>query len=385
MIKPANRVNNVTEYYFSTKLREIGKRNALGDNIINLGIGSPDLLPSNSTLETLSLEITKPDAHGYQPYKGIDELREAFTGWYKNKFEVSLNPDTEILPLIGSKEGILHISMAFLNPGDKVLIPDPGYPTYSSVSKLVGAEAITYELQPELNWFPDLEKLKKLKLEEVKLMWVNYPNMPTGASIDKVSFEKLIAFAKENKIVICNDNPYSFILNEHPLSILSIEGAKDIAIELNSLSKSHNMAGWRIGMLASNPTFIQHILKVKSNMDSGIFKPLQKAAVSALNSPGSWYKDLNTEYAQRQKIAFEMLDHLKCEYQKDQVGMFAWAQIPDSVASSESLSEQILNQAKVFITPGFIFGKQGERYLRISLSNSQEKLALAKSRIIKNI
>lgn len=385
MIKPANRVNNVSEYYFSTKLREIAKRNAMGEDILNLGIGNPDLLPSDETIQSLQKEIAKNDAHGYQPYKGIDELRNAFANWYENKFKVNLDPNTEILPLIGSKEGILHISMAFLNPGDKVLIPDPGYPTYSSVSKLVGAEAITYQLKSELNWQPDLDELSGLDLESVKLMWVNYPNMPTGASIDKSSFEKLIAFTKENDIVICNDNPYSFILNENPLSILSVEGAKDIAIELNSLSKSHNMAGWRIGILAANPTFIQHILKIKSNMDSGIFKPLQKAAINALNNPDSWYKNLNREYAQRQKIAFDILDHLNCSYQKDQVGMFVWAQIPESEKRSESLTERILNNAKVFITPGFIFGKQGEQYIRVSLSNSQEKLTLAKSRIISNI
>ncbi|MBU1014609.1 MAG: aminotransferase class I/II-fold pyridoxal phosphate-dependent enzyme [Bacteroidetes bacterium] len=385
MIIPAKRVNSINEYYFSHKLREIARRNASGEDIINLGIGNPDLLPSDSTIETLQVEISKTDSHGYQPYKGIDELRNAFSSWYKSKFKVDLNPETEILPLIGSKEGILHISMAFLNPGDKVLIPDPGYPTYKAVSELIGATPLIYKLEKELNWLPNLGKLSKLDLSGVKLMWVNYPNMPTGAQINKEGFKKLLDFARSNNIVICNDNPYSFILNEKPLSILSIPGAKEIAIELNSLSKSHNMAGWRIGMLASNTQFIQYILKVKSNMDSGIFKPLQKAAAKALNNPDFWYQNLNHEYAERQKIGFEILDILKCNYQINQVGMFIWAEIPNSVYSSESYAEHILNKAKVFITPGFIFGVQGERYIRISLSNSREKLLLAKSRILLNI
>lgn len=385
MIKPANRVNITSEYYFSTKLREIAKRNAAGEEIINLGIGNPDMLPSRSTINTLKNEISKPDAHGYQPYKGIDELRDAYANWYKNKFQVKLDPEKEILPLIGSKEGILHISLAFLNPGDKVLIPDPGYPTYSAVSKMIGAMPVTYKLEQKLNWLPDLGKLSKQDLSDVKLMWINYPNMPTGANANKAIFKKLLDFAKANNIVLCNDNPYSFILNEHPLSILSIPGAKDIAIELNSLSKSHNMAGWRMGMLASNPTFIQHILKIKSNADSGIFKPLQKAAVSALNNPVSWYTNLNTNYANRQKIVFQILDHLKCSYETNQVGMFVWAQIPDSANSSEQFSEFILNKVKVFITPGFIFGEQGKKFIRVSLSNSRDKLLLAKSRISSNI
>ncbi len=385
MIIPANRVNITSEYYFSTKLREIAKRNAMGEDIINLGIGNPDLLPSNSTIETLQQEIPKVDAHGYQPYKGISELRDAYANWYNSKFKVELNPENEILPLIGSKEGILHISLAFLNPGDKVLIPDPGYPTYAAVSKMIGAEPMIYKLKRSLNWLPDLKALSKQDLSDVKLMWINYPNMPTGARIKKTDFIELLKFARANDIVLCNDNPYSFILNEKPMSILSISGAKNIAIELNSLSKSHNMAGWRMGMLASNSTFIQHILKIKSNADSGIFKPLQKAAVSALNNPESWYKNLNKEYAYRQKIAHEMLDILNCNYQKKQVGMFVWAHIPSNFETSESFSEKLLNEAAVFITPGFIFGEEGQKYIRISLSNSQEKLQLAKSRIISNI
>ena len=384
MIQPAERVKITTEYYFSTKLREIARRNELGEDIINLGIGNPDLLPSDLTIRTLEKEISKPDAHGYQPYKGIDELRKAYTSWYRDKFKVELNPDKEILPLIGSKEGILHISLAFLNPGDEVLIPDPGYPTYAAVSKMIGAIPKTYKLERHLNWLPDLKKLKTQDLSKVKLMWINYPNMPTGAQIKKEDFISLLDFAKENDIVLCNDNPYSFILNEKPQSILEIQGAKDIAIELNSLSKSHNMAGWRMGMLASNETFIQHILKIKSNADSGIFKPLQKAAVSALESSEEWYTNLNKEYANRQKIAHQILDHLNCKYQNEQVGMFVWAKIPKNFKDSKAFSEHLLNKSGIFITPGFIFGEQGQQYVRISLSNAQEKLSLAKSRILSN-
>ncbi len=385
MIVPATRVNEIKEYYFSEKLREISQRNVQGEDIINLGIGNPDMLPSNETIETLEKEILKPDAHGYQPYKGINELRLAYANWYNLKYNVKLNPETEILPLTGSKEGILHISMAFLNQGDQVLIPDPAYPTYKSVSTMIGASPNTYKLERKLNWQPDLGKLGNQDLSKVKLMWINYPNMPTGAQIYKPDFENLLNFAHKHKIVLCNDNPYSFILNKQPLSLLSIEGAKEYAIELNSLSKSHNIAGWRLGMLASNPKFVQYILKVKSNMDSGIFKPLQKAAVSALNNPESWYKNLNKEYAERQKIVHNMLNILKCAYQKKQVGMFVWARIPKNFETSESFSEKLLNESGVFITPGFIFGEEGKKYIRISLSNSQEKLLLAKSRIISNI
>jgi LL-diaminopimelate aminotransferase len=384
MIQPAERVKITSEYYFSTKLREIAKRNELGEDIINLGIGNPDLLPSDLTISTLENEISKPDAHGYQPYKGIDELRNAYTTWYQNKFNVKLDSEKEILPLIGSKEGILHISLAFLNPGDQVLIPDPGYPTYAAVSKMIGAIPKIYKLEGHLNWLPDLEKLSAQDLKGVKLMWINYPNMPTGAQINRSSFIELLDFAKANDIVLCNDNPYSFILNEKPRSILEIPGAKEIAIELNSLSKSHNMAGWRMGMLASNETFIQHILKIKSNADSGIFKPLQKAAVAALESPDDWYINLNKEYTNRQKIAHQILNHLNCKYQKEQVGMFVWAKIPNDFNDSKAFSEHLLNKSGIFITPGLIFGEQGQQYIRISLSNAQEKLLLAKSRILSN-
>ncbi|MCP4550701.1 MAG: aminotransferase class I/II-fold pyridoxal phosphate-dependent enzyme [Bacteroidetes bacterium] len=381
MIIPAQRVNAITEYYFSKKLREISKHNELGEDIINLGIGNPDMPPSDSTLNTLQSEITKHDAHGYQPYKGIAGLRSAFANWYQRSYEVELDPEREILPLIGSKEGILHISLTFLNPGDQVLIPDPGYPTYQSVTKMLGAEPITYSLVSKLGWQPELEKLNKLDLSKVKLMWINYPNMPTGAKADMAFFKRVIDFGKKNNIIICNDNPYSFILNEKPLSILSVKGAKEIAIELNSLSKSHNMAGWRIGMLASNPEVINFILKIKSNTDSGIFKPLQLAAISALNSSKEWYTNLNYEYRKRREIVLEILDILLCKYTPDQNGMFIWAKIPESFKNSEAFSEHILNTYKVFITPGFIFGSQGDKYIRISLCINTSKLNIVKSRI----
>ncbi len=384
MIVPAQRVNHIEEYYFSQKLREIKQRIESGENIINLGIGNPDLLPSEATLHTLEQEIRKDQSHGYQPYKGIDELRAAISKWYHTRYKVDLNPETEILPLIGSKEGIMHISMAFLNPGDQVLIPDPGYPTYISVSKMVGAIPIPYTLKSEQNWQVNLEEISAMDLKAVKLMWVNYPHMPTGAKAGNNLFEELVDFALSKNIVLCNDNPYSFIMNSDPQSILSVPRAKECTIELNSLSKSHNMAGWRLGMLSSNPVFIQHILKIKSNMDSGIFKPMQKAAVSALNNPDSWYESLNTEYSERQKIVLEMLDILNCKYQKEQAGMFVWAEIPENFNHSETFSEHILHQNKIFLTPGFIFGEQGKRYIRVSLSNPKGKLKEAKSRILLN-
>lgn len=385
MILPANRIAQTGEYYFSHKLKEIKTLQNNGCDIINLGIGNPDLLPSISTLNRLSEEIYKVDSHGYQPYKGIDELRNAFSQWYQRIYNVSLNPDSEVLPLIGSKEGIFHISMAFLNSGDKVLVPDPGYPSYQSVSKLVGAEIIIFELKEENNWAPDLDKLQEENLVGVKLMWINYPNMPSGAIADIETLQKIIEFGKRNEIIICNDNPYSLLLNENPISILSVEGAKDIAIELNSLSKSHNMAGWRLGMLASNPNFIQHILTVKSNVDSGIFRPLQIAAVEALNNSDNWYKKQNNEYRKRKIIACKILDLLNCIYQPNQAGMFVWARIPECYASSAILSDLLLKECKIFISPGFIFGKQGEKYIRISLCNNISKLIEAKNRIEKFI
>ena len=380
-IIPATRVGSVEEYYFSRKLKEVAEMNAAGKNVINLGVGSPDLPPSAATIETLCEQARQPEAHGYQPYVGIPALREAFASWYKTWYDVSLDPKTEIQPLIGSKEGILHISLAFLNPGDGVLVPNPGYPTYSSVSKLVGANIISYDLQEEMGWAPDFDALEKLDLSGVKLMWTNYPNMPTGANASVELFEKLVAFGRKHNIVICNDNPYSFILNEQPLSILSIPGAKEICIELNSMSKSHNMPGWRMAMLASNPTFVQWILKVKSNIDSGQFKPMQHAAVEALKAPKSWYEEMNKTYRSRRDLAGQIMQTLGCTYDDNQVGMFLWGKIPATETGSEALADRVLYEANVFLTPGFIFGSQGERYIRISLCCKNEKLEEALNRI----
>ncbi|MDL2309638.1 aminotransferase class I/II-fold pyridoxal phosphate-dependent enzyme [Parabacteroides sp. OttesenSCG-928-B22] len=380
-IIPATRVNSVQEYYFSKKLKEVAEMNAAGKNVINLGVGSPDLPPSEKTVETLCHQAHQPNNHGYQPYIGIPELRRAFADWYTRWYEVNLDPQSEILPLIGSKEGILHISMAFLNPGDGVLVPNPGYPTYTSVSKLVGARIISYDLNEENRWMPDFDALEKMDLSEVKLMWVNYPNMPTGANASQELFEKLVDFGRRHQIVICNDNPYSFILNEKPLSILSIPGAKEICIELNSLSKSHNMPGWRIAMLASNRQFVEWILKVKSNIDSGQFKPMQLAAVEALQAPAEWYENMNAVYRKRRTFAEKIMEQLDCHYDAHQVGLFVWGRVPDHIENAALLADRILYEANVFITPGIIFGSQGERYLRISLCCKEAVLEEALERI----
>ncbi|MBQ8530662.1 MAG: aminotransferase class I/II-fold pyridoxal phosphate-dependent enzyme [Parabacteroides sp.] len=380
-ITPANRVNSVQEYYFSRKLKEVAEMNAAGKNVISLGIGSPDLPPSEQTIATLCEHAQQPNEHGYQPYVGIPELRKGFSDWYKTWYHVDLDPKTEIQPLIGSKEGILHISLAFLNPGDGVLVPNPGYPTYSSVSKLVEANLISYELKEELNWQPDFEELEKMDLSNVKLMWTNYPNMPTGANASMELYEKLVAFGKKHNIIICNDNPYSFILNEHPLSILSVPGAKDICIEMNSMSKAHNMPGWRMAMLASNAQFVQWILKVKSNIDSGQFKPMQYAAVEALSAPKEWYDNMNRVYRSRRDLAGQIMDALGCKYDKNQVGMFLWGKIPAEAAGSEAVADKVLYEANVFLTPGFIFGSRGDRYIRISLCCKNEALQEALNRI----
>ena len=374
-ITPANRVGSVQEYYFSKKLKEVAEMNAAGKNVINLGVGSPDLPPSEQTIETLCEHARKANEHGYQPYVGIPELRKGFADWYKTWYDVDLDPKTEIQPLIGSKEGILHISLAFLNPGDGVLVPNPGYPTYSSVSKLVEARLIPYELKEELGWQPDFEELEKMDLSNVKLMWTNYPNMPTEL------YEKLVAFGRKHGIIICNDNPYSFILNEHPLSILSIPGAKEICIEMNSMSKAHNMPGWRMAMLASNAQFVQWILKVKSNIDSGQFKPMQYAAVEALSAKKEWYDNMNRVYRSRRDLAGQIMRTLGCEYDENQVGMFLWGRIPDSAESGEAIANKVLYEANVFLTPGFIFGSRGERYIRISLCCKNETLEEALKRI----
>lgn len=387
-IVPANRISNVQEYYFSVKLKEIAQMNAQGADVINLGIGSPDLPPAKEVTDTLAAEAANPKAHGYQPYVGMPQLREAFAQWYKKWYNVELNPANEVLPLIGSKEGIMHISMAFINEGDGVLVPNPGYPTYSSVSKLVGANIINYNLRPEQNWQPDFEQLEQqhavgeIDLDAVKLMWCNYPNMPTGANGSIGLFEKLVAFGKKYNIIICHDNPYSFILNDNPLSILSVEGAKDICIELNSMSKSHNMPGWRIGMLASNSKFVEWILRVKSNMDSGMFRPMQLAAVQALNAPKSWYVQMNKVYAARKALAQAILEKVGAQVTPGQVGLFLWGKVD---GKGVEICDDVLYKAKVFITPGFIFGSNGENYIRISLCANEETLAKALERIEKEL
>ncbi len=382
-ITPANRVGSVQEYYFSRKLKEVAEMNAAGKNVINLGVGSPDLPPSERTIETLCEHARQPNEHGYQPYVGIPELRKGFADWYKKWYDVDLDPKTEIQPLIGSKEGILHISLAFLNPGEGVLVPNPGYPTYSSVSKLVEANLISYELKEELGWQPDFDELGKMDLSNVKLMWTNYPNMPTGANASMELYEKLVAFGKKHGIIICNDNPYSFILNEYPSSILSVPGAKDICIEMNSMSKAHNMPGWRMAMLASNAQFVQWVLRVKSNIDSGQFKPMQYAAVEALSAPKEWYDNMNQVYRSRRNLAGQIMRTLGCEYDEKQVGMFLWGKIPAGAKGSEAIADRVLYEANVFLTPGFIFGSQGERYIRISLCCKNETLEEALKRVKK--
>lgn len=380
-IIPADRVSEIQEYYFSKKLREVAALNAEGKDIISLGIGGPDRMPDKEVINTLCDEAQKPGNHSYQPYVGIPQLRVEFANWYKKNYGVTLNPDNEILPLIGSKEGILHISLAFLNPGDGVLVPNPGYPTYSSVSKLVQANIYTYNLKPENGWYPDFGELEKLPTDKIKLMWVNYPHMPTGTPATEKLFKKLIDFGHRHEIVIAHDNPYSFILNDHPMSILATEGARDIAIELNSLSKSHNMAGWRIGMLASNPTFVNWIIKVKSNIDSGQFKPMMLAATKALQASPQWYAMLNEEYARRRVVAEKIMTTLGCTFDANQRGLFLWGRIPEADESAERICDDILYGARVFITPGFIFGSNGERYVRISLCATIENLKRALERI----
>ena len=380
-VKPAIRTESVQEYYFSQKLAQIDKMRREGANIINLGIGSPDQPPSAKTVEALIAEAQKPDSHGYQSYTGIPALRKAFAEWYKKYFSVDLNPDNEILPLMGSKEGIMHISMAFINPGDEVLVPDPGYPTYTSVTNLVGGIVRKYDLTEKTGWLPDLDALEKSDLSRVKLMWINYPHMPSGTRGSIALFERLVNFAGNHSILLCNDNPYSFILNKEYISLLAVEGAKETALELNSLSKSQNMAGWRIGMVAGHQEYIKSVLKVKSNMDSGMFLPMQSAATEALNNPESWYNTVNEVYVRRRKIVEEIMDILKCKYNKTQVGLFVWGAIPDEIKSCEEYVENILQKTHVFITPGFIFGSNGERYIRISLCATESKLQEAKLRL----
>lgn len=380
-IKPADRISQVKEYYFSRKLREIAKLNAQGLDIISLGIGGPDRPPQVDAIEVLCNEARRTNTHGYQPYTGIPELRQAFANWYRRYFGIALDPTTEIQPLIGSKEGILHTTLAFVNPGDGVLVPNPGYPTYTAVSQLAGAKIYKYDLTEQSNWEPDFASLESLPLENIKLMWVNYPNMPTGHRASRDLFQKLIDFGKRHGIIIVNDNPYSFILNDTPLSIFCIDRAKDIAIELNSLSKSHNMAGWRIAMVASNKNFIEWILRVKSNIDSGQFRPMMLAAAKALDCDQSWYDQINETYRRRRHIAEQIMDALCCTFDATQTGLFLWGKIPDSEKDSETVTEKILSDARVFITPGFIFGSNGNRYIRISLCATEERMHEALERI----
>lgn len=379
-IEPADHVKDISEYYFSVKLQEVAKMNAEGKNVISLGVGSPDFPPSEYVVEELCNVASRNDVHGYQPYTGIPELKQAYASWYKRSYNVDLT-SKEVLPLIGSKEGIMHISLAFLNVGDGVLVPNPGYPTYTSVSKLMRANVIPYDLVDTNNWMPDFDALENMDLSGVKLMWVNYPNMPTGANATTELFEQLVAFGKKHSIVICHDNPYSFILNDTPMSILQVEGAKDICIELNSMSKSHNMAGWRMGVLASNEQFVQWVLKVKSNVDSGQFRPMQMAAIKALDTPKQWHDNMNLLYEQRRLWAYKIMTILGCKFSTDQVGLFVWAKIPSYEISSEALINDILYNAHVFITPGFIFGSNGSRYIRISLGSSATKIKDAYERI----
>ena len=385
-IKPAERLSLVQEYYFSRKLKEVARLNAEGHDIISLAIGSPDMPPSPQTVERLCEVARRPDSHGYQPTMGTPELREAMAAFYQRWYGVNVDSASEVLPLIGSKEGILHLTLAFCNPGDRVLVPNPGYPTYTSLSKILGTEVVNYDLLEQDGWQPDFEQLEQMDLSRVKLLWTNYPNMPTGGRARRATYERLADFARRHGIVVVNDNPYSFILSEEHLSIMQIPGAKDCCIELNSMSKSHNMPGWRVGMCIANREFISWILKVKSNIDSGTFRALQLAAAEALTTNDeTWHRKANIEtYRQRRVVAEEIMTALGCQYDADQVGMFLWGRIPDHYANAEQLTERILHEARVFITPGFIFGSRGERYIRISLCAKQEKMQEALERIKSN-
>jgi LL-diaminopimelate aminotransferase len=372
IITPASRLGFVEEYYFSRKLREIARMRAEGKEVLNLGIGSPDLPPSEEVIEELAKHARRPDVHAYQSYNGIPELRRALAGWYAEYFGVDLDPEGEILPLIGSKEGILHISMSYLEAGDEVLVPNPGYPAYRAVAHLTGAHVVDYPLDESRNWTADLDALAARDLQKVKLMWLNYPNMPTGASADPGFFCDLVEFARAHRILLVNDNPYTFILNDLPMSLLSTPGAMEVALELNSLSKAHNMAGWRVGMLAGRKPYLDTVLRFKSNMDSGMFKPLQLAAARAVQEPPEWYDELNAIYRQRRDVVLELLKTLGCAVDPRQVGMFVWAKIPAAYPNGYALSDEILEKAHVFITPGGIFGSMGDSYIRVSLCSDRE-------------
>lgn len=382
-IKPASRLDAVQEYYFSRKLKEVARLNAEGLDIISLAIGSPDQPPSPQTIDKLCEVAHDPSAHGYQPTMGTMELRKAMADFYHRWYGVEIDAASEVQPLIGSKEGILHITLAFVNPGDEVLVPNPGYPTYTSLSKILGAKVVNYNLDEDNGWQPDFEELEHRDLSRVKLMWTNYPNMPTGGDARMETYRKLVDFARRHDIVVVNDNPYSFILNEHPLSLLQVEGAKDCCIELNSMSKGYNMPGWRVGMCVSNPQFISWILKIKSNIDSGTFRGLQLAAAEALTTnTEEWHREYNINlYRRRREIAERIMQALGCTYDDSQVGMFLWGKIADKYANAEQLTERVLHEARVFITPGFIFGSNGERYVRISLCAQDDKMQEALRRI----
>jgi LL-diaminopimelate aminotransferase len=380
MITTAKRLDSVEEYYFSSKLREVRQLLSEGKPIINMGIGSPDLHPSKVVIEAIQNAVNDDNAHQYQSYQGLHELRKGFTDFYATHFGVALDFNTEVLPLMGSKEGIMHISLAFLNEGDQVLIPNPGYPTYTSVTKLIGAEPIFYDLIENNNWEPNFESLEKQDLSKVKIMWVSYPHMPTGATGSLELFEKLVAFAKKHSILVINDNPYSFVLNDNPISLLQIEGAKEVALELNSLSKTYNMAGWRVGMVVGNSNYIDAILKVKSNMDSGMFYGIQKGAIAALKLDKSWFEEQNTIYSKRRIVTFELAKKLGCTFDENAVGLFVWAKLPTGIISSEKFIDEILYEKHIFITPGTIFGNNGEGYIRFSLCVTEEKIKEAITR-----
>lgn len=381
MIKQSERLNSVEEYYFSKKLREVSNMIQSGESVINMAIGSPDLFPSIKVVDEIKNSLSDSFAHKYQSYQGLPELRDAIAKFYNKFFGVELNPLNEVLPLMGSKEGIMHISLAFLNPGDEVLIPNPGYPTYLSVTKLVQANPVFYNLSEENGWFPNLSELENKDLSKVKLMWINYPHMPTGASANFDQFEKLLEFAKTNNILLINDNPYSFILNDEYLSLLKVKGYKDFVLELNSLSKSFNMSGWRVGMLVGSSDNITKVLKVKSNMDSGMFYGIQKGAIAALNLDKSWFEDLNKVYLKRRKLIWNIADKLNCSYDKNSKGLFVWAKLPNHIKSSEQYIDTLLKEKKIFIAPGTIFGSNGEGYIRFSLCIDEVKIDEALKRI----
>ena len=388
-IQPADRIGRVEEYYFSRKLREVAALQAAGKDIISLAIGSPDMPPSEKTINVLCSEAHKSDAHGYQPTRGIAELRQAMARFYQRWYGIALNPETEIQPLIGSKEGILHTTLAFVNPGDKVLVPDPGYPTYTSLSRLLGAEVVKYGLREDDGWQPDFQQLEQMDYERVRLLWVNYPNMPTGAAARRATFERLVDLARRKGFVVVCDNPYSFILNnraaggsDEMLSILQVDGARECCIEFNSMSKSHNMPGWRVGMLASNAEFVSWVLRVKSNIDSGTLRPLQLAAAAAYDNDDAWHAEHNYHlYARRRQIAEKIMDALQCQYDKRSVGMFLWGRIPECYADAEELTEHVLHDYGVFLTPGFIFGERGRSYVRLSLCATEQRLQEALERV----